>query len=122
MYACKQATPNSKTKIANNKTNGNNTKINFILAITTTKSAIIWTNVWPAKRLALNLIAKLNALIIYDKISKIIIIGAKAKGTSKTKILKKWILCFKIPRKKIPKHILKEKYNVQTKWLVTAKL
>jgi len=64
IYACKQATPSSKTKMANNNKKGKKTNINLKLAITTTKSAIIWTNVCPANILALNLIDKLNVLII----------------------------------------------------------
>jgi hypothetical protein len=46
------------------------------------------TNVCPAIILADSLIAKLNDLIIYDKISIEIIKGYKAKGTSGTNSLK----------------------------------
>lgn len=83
-------------------------------------SANIWTKVWPAIILALNLIAKLKERIIYDINSNIIIIGYSNKGTSGTNNFKNLILKLKMPTKKIPKHKLNEKYNVHIKWLVTA--
>ena len=65
--------------------------------------------------LADNRIAKLKDLIIYDINSKIIIIGYNNKGTSGTNNFKNLTLKFIKPTKKIPKHKLKEKYNVQIK-------
>lgn len=81
---------------------------------------IICTNVWPANILADNLTAKLKDLIIYEKISIGIIIKYKGKGTSGTNNFKKWTLNLTSPIKKLPKHILNEKYNVQKRWLVVA--
>ena len=120
MYACKKAIPNSNTKIANKRINGKMTIKFFILHKYKIESANIWTNVCPAIILADNLIAKLKDLIIYDINSKIIIIGYNNKGTSGTNNFKNLTLNLIKPIKKIPKHKLKEKYNVQIKWLVTA--
>jgi len=107
--------------MANNNKYGNTIIIFFILDIAATNSAKICTNVCPAIILADNLIAKLNDLIIYDNISIVIIKGYKAKGTSGTNNFKNFTPWLKIPKKNIPKHILKEKNNVQNRWLVTAK-
>jgi len=64
IYACKQATPSSNTKIANKNKNGKITIIWCNLHSTRTKSAKICTKIWPAIILALNLIAKLKDLKI----------------------------------------------------------
>jgi len=63
-YACKNATPNSKNKIARRQLKPKIKNHNFILVIFKTNELIIKTKVWPAIILALNRIAKLNARII----------------------------------------------------------
>jgi len=88
-YACKKATPNSKNITANKERieNTNNKKLKDIEG--DKKLLIIWTSVWPAIILALNLIAILKARIPWEKISIGIKINNDNKGDSGIYILKK---------------------------------
>jgi len=82
--------------------------------------AIKNTKVCPAIILALNRIAKLNALIIYEKISINISIGNNIKGHSGINIFKNCKLLIYIPKKNIDKQVLNDKYIIIIKWLVKA--
>lgn len=70
--------------------------------------------------IALNRIAKLKALIIYEKISIKINIGNKIKGHSGIKIYKNCILWIINPIKKIDKHTLIDNQKIIIIWLVNA--
>jgi hypothetical protein len=63
-YACKNATPISKTNTKNKQKKPKKINQNLYLVIIKTKEEMIKTNVWPAIILALNRIAKLKARII----------------------------------------------------------
>ena len=87
-YACKKAIPNSKLIIINNGIDIININHHFINVKFKTKVLIIWTKVCPANILAANLIAKLNILIKYEKISIGISIIRSIKGLCGMKIFK----------------------------------
>lgn len=84
------------------------------------KEEIIKTNVCPAIIFALKRIARLKALIKYEKISIGTNINNKNKGASGTKIFKKLISLLTIPTKKTDVDIVKDKKKIITIWLVKA--
>lgn len=67
-------------------------KNTFIFVVSNTNDEIICTRVWPAMILALDLIAKLKDLIIWEKISVQISIGSNGKGHSGINIFKNCML------------------------------
>jgi len=81
---------------------------------------IILTNVWPANIFAVNLIDKLNALIIYENISISINTGNNAIGQVGTKIFKNLKFLYNNPKRKIDKQIDNDNHIVTIKWLVNA--
>lgn len=76
---------------------------------------MILTNVCPAKILAVNLIAKLKALNIYDDTSIKISKGNNAIGQVGTKIFKNLKFLYNNPKKNIDKHIDKASHIVTIK-------
>jgi hypothetical protein len=114
-YACKQATPNSKIKINNKPRKPIIDIIIYCSNVFITKILIIFTKVCPAKILAVNLIDKLKALIIYENISIIINIGNNAIGHLGINIFKKCIFFSYKPNINIPLQIDKDSHIVTIK-------
>jgi hypothetical protein len=81
-YACERATPGSKNKMNKMEEDPIINRNNLIFVTSDTNNEIICTRVWPAIILALNLIAKLKDLIMYENISVHISIGSNDKGHS----------------------------------------
>src|ERR1700733_10212538 len=100
-YACKKATPNSNKRMAKSKTKTIKKIQILIEANVNVKPETKNTKVCPAIILALNLIAKLKALIAYEKISIGTSRNKRGNGASGTKIFKNFKLCVHKPIKKI---------------------
>ena len=95
-------------------------KIKSVFVKFNIKLTIIWTNVWPAKILAANLIDKLNNRIKYEKISIGINTGNNTNGHWGIKICRNFKLNLNNPITNIEIQIVLDNKNIKIKWLVKA--